>query len=118
MHRPLIRGEVVLDEAMPPMAGAAVIVRLLDPSQTEGPAALVAEQTIRDVPAEAQARRRLPFALDGPAPDPHAHYTVSVHVDYNGDGRVRIGDWLTVESYPVLTFGWPDHVTVHLKPVV
>ena len=37
--------------------------------------------------------------------------------DVDGDGQVSRGDYITMESYPVLTHGYPHVVIVRLRKV-
>jgi hypothetical protein len=55
--------------------------------------------------------------LQGRVPDMRARYQVRVHVDVDKDGKVSRGDYITTESYPVLTFGHPSRVRVRVRPV-
>ena len=57
------------------------------------------------------------LALEGTIPDERARYAVRVHVDIDGDGQVSRGDYLNMESYPVLTYGHPSRVTVRVQEV-
>jgi hypothetical protein len=50
--------------------------------------------------------------------DPLVCYTVRVHVDLDGDGRVSTGDYLSTASYPVLTSGHPTILTIEVHPVL
>ena len=38
-------------------------------------------------------------------------------VDVDGDGKVSVGDYISMQSYPVLTFGYPREVTIEVKKV-
>jgi hypothetical protein len=42
---------------------------------------------------------------------------VRVHVDLDKDGEVSVGDYISMESHPVLTYGHPDHVEVAVQKV-
>ena len=64
-----------------------------------------------------RAPAALPFALRGRLPDERGDYTVRVLVDLDGDGLVSRGDFVNVESYPVLTRGHPREVTVKVERV-
>jgi hypothetical protein len=49
------------------------------------------------------------------SPDARTRYAVRVDVD--GDGHVSRGDYVSMESYPVLTFDSPSRVTIRVRPV-
>jgi hypothetical protein len=59
----------------------------------------------------------LRFAPYGDVPDETGRYVVTVHVDLQGQRRLTRGDYLSVESSPVLTPGNPDHVSLHVREV-
>jgi hypothetical protein len=113
---PLLYGEVIF-EGTRSFAGAIVYVRLEDVSRLDAPSAVIAEQVIRDVAHQAGSQQGLEFSLYGQIPDDQASYTVRVHVDVDGDGRVSRGDYLSMESVPVLTHGYPNRVTVRVREV-
>jgi uncharacterized lipoprotein YbaY len=84
------------------------------------------EVTHADARATVLARRRVliePGAhdrilLDCPEPYPHMRYAVRARVvDPDGHGQPAVGDWATVQSYPVMTFGCGDEVELELVQV-
>lgn len=111
----LVQGDISFEETARSFSGATVYVRLEDVSRADAPARIVAEQMIQDFSHAAGTVSPLPFALQGFAPDERSRYSVRVHVDVDGDGQVSRGDFLSMENYPVLTFGYPNHVTVQVK---
>ena len=113
----LVHGEVVFDETAQPFSGATVYVRLEDVSREDAPAQIMAEQILRDVSHTAGSATQLQFAIEGTIPDERARYAVRVHVDIDGDGQISGGDYISMESYPVLTYGHPSRVTVRVQEV-
>ena len=114
---PLVKGEILLGEAERSFTGATVHVHLEDVSYADAPSRVVAEQVIPDVSHEPGTEHTLRFALYGDAPDEKGRYIVTVHVDLQGQGRVTRGNYLSVESYPVLTHGNPNQLSVRLREV-
>jgi uncharacterized lipoprotein YbaY len=114
--RPLLRGIIFCEEGQA-FERATVYVRLEDVSRADGPADVVAEQVIPNVSYQEAHAVGLRFSLPGELLDERASYAVRVHVDVNRDGRVNRGDYLSMESYPVLTHGYPDRVTVRVREV-
>jgi uncharacterized lipoprotein YbaY len=110
-------GEIVFDPAPPSLSGATVYVRLRDTSLADAPSRVVAEQAMTRVEGLPPGGGELTFALPLESADARRTYTVSVHVDLDNDGRVGPGDFISTESYPVLTFGHPDRVRVRVRPV-
>ncbi len=113
---PLVEGEIKFEEA-PPFSGATMYVRLEDVSVADAPARVVAEDTRRGVSFDPRAGESLKFAIEGAEPDPKASYSVRAHIDIDGDGQVSRGDFISMQSYPVLTFGYPRQVSVLVRRV-
>ena len=45
-------------------------------------------------------------------------YAVSVHIDVDNNGKINSGDFISMESYLVITDGYPkDNVIVHVRQV-
>ena len=114
---PLVRGHVVFDESVESFTGATLYVSVEDTTYADESAVKIAEQVIKDAAYDKQARNSFPFALNGTISNERAHYSVRVLVDLNGDGRVSRGDFVNVESYPVLTWGHSNEVTIRVKRV-
>jgi uncharacterized lipoprotein YbaY len=86
-------------------------------SQADAPARVVGEQVIHNVSRQSGRPRALPIDLRSEMPKEGSSYVVRVHVDVDEDGQISRGDYITMESYPVLTFGHPNLVTVQLHEV-
>lgn len=114
---PLIDGEIIFDEGTRSFSGATVYARLEDVSRADAPSKVVVEQVIRNVSHQAGHSRTLPIDLRGKIPNEEASYVVRVHVDVDGDGQVSRGDYISMESHPVLTFGYPNQVVVRMREV-
>ena len=93
--------------------GATVRVRVEDTSLADAPARLVGEQIFE----KACSTSLLFFSIGVEPFDEKARYTVRVHIDVDNDGCVSKGDYVSTESYPVLTGGHGDHVDVRVKIV-
>ena len=45
-------------------------------------------------------------------------YSIRVHIDVDNNGKINSGDFITMESYPVITYGYPkDNISVHVRKV-
>jgi uncharacterized lipoprotein YbaY len=113
----LVSGEIVFGEGAEAFSGATASVRLEDVSRADAPSHVVAEQVIRQVNYRPGQAGRLAFELRVNNPNERARYTVSAHLDVDGDGQVSRGDYITMESYPVLTQGYPRRLSVRLRKV-
>jgi uncharacterized lipoprotein YbaY len=113
----LVRGEVRFEERAPSFSGATLYVRLEEVTTADAAARIVSEEVRRDVALDPGADERLTSSLTGGAPNPRASYSVRAHVDIDGDGQVSAGDFISTQSYPVLTSGHPDQVSVLVQRV-
>jgi putative lipoprotein len=112
-----VRGQVTLPAIELSAPTADLIVQVEDVSRADAPSIVVGEQRIPRVPL--QAGMVLPFTVEIPAERivPSHSYTVRVHVDMSGSGKVETGDLITMQSYPVLTQGYGNEANVTVKPV-
>ncbi len=112
----LVSVEITFEDAES-FSGATVYVRLEDVSRADMPAQVVAEQVLRDVSLRPDRPAKLMINLRGKAVDEQARFAVRVHADLDGDGQISRGDYISMESYPVLTFGNPHEAIVRVHRV-
>ncbi len=113
----LVTGEVVFDKGSNPFIDATVYIRVKDVSRIDAESITVAELMMDAVSMNMLAERTVAFAVPGTSVDEKAHYIISVHVDVDNDGRLSKGDFITVQSFPILTHGYPDHVVVRVVQI-
>ena len=114
---PLVKGRVRFDEDAPPFTGATMYVRLENMTLADRTSEVVGDYVERDVAFDPKTAKVLSFAIAGKAPDPRASYAVRVHIDIDGDGEVSRGDFISMQSYPVITFGHPSEVSILVRQV-
>ena len=114
----LVRGRILFDKDVGPFTSATVYVRLENVSRADAAAVCVAEQVHREVSHAAGEEKTLPFELHVDAVNERAEYSVRVHVDVDGDGAISTGDYISPESYPVLTYGRPNEIDVRLERIM
>lgn len=95
----LVTGDISFEEGGPSFDDATVFVRLEDVSRADAASIVIAEQTIQNVSSSDQPIR---FRLSGEPLTERMSYTVSVHVDVDGDGQLTVGDYITMQSYPIV----------------
>ena len=113
----LVKGTVTFEKDAPAFTGATMYVRLENTTLADVAAEVVADYVERDIAFVPETTKALSFAIDGKAPDPRASYTVRVHIDLDGDGEVSQGDFISTQSYPVITFGHPREVSILVRQV-
>lgn len=104
-----IRGQIVFEGDAPFLETGAVHVFLEDTTYADASAIIVRHEVLEG--------GALSFAMTGLTVEPQRTYTVRVLVDMDGDGRVSRGDYITMESYPVLTRGRPSDITVVVRRI-
>ena len=110
-------GEVLFEEGARPFYGATVYIRLENNSQLDAASQVIAEQVVRNFSYQPGESAGLEFKLYGEQPDEHASCNVRAHVDLNGDSRISAGDYITMQSYPVLTYGYPRRISITVREV-
>jgi uncharacterized lipoprotein YbaY len=113
----LVRGAIrfASKPQLPP--GVQAIVQLRETSVADAPSRLVAEQVLKDITSRANAGELIPFEISGEPPDQRQSFSIEVLVDVDSDGKPSPGDFINVQSYPVLSFGYPNTVTVEVKEI-
>lgn len=111
--------EITLESGAPQFSQATVHVRLEEVGALDAAVRVVAEEVhcAARFLAEADALYHDHAALSIEELDPGASYGVQVHIDVDGDGEMSTGDFITMESYPVLTFGYPNRVAVVVRRI-
>jgi hypothetical protein len=104
-----IRGQIVFEGDAPFLETGRVHVFLEDTTYADASAIIVRHDVL--------AAGALVFEMTGLTVEPQRVYTIRVLVDLDGDGRVSRGDFITTESYPVLTRGRPAEVTVVVRRI-
>ena len=114
---PLVKGKITFEDAAPPFTGATMYVRLERIAAADIASETVADYFERDVAFDRKTSSDLSFAIVGDPLDSRASYVVRVHIDIDGDGAVSKGDFISMQSYPVITFGHPREVSILVRQV-
>lgn len=113
----VVRGSIRLPSKMPPGIAAQIVVRVEDVSRADAPSIVIGEQRLATV--SICGGDSVPFAIQVPAEriDDRGSYSVSAHIDLGGSGQVETGDFISTQTYPVLSRQYPDDVDVEVRPV-
>jgi uncharacterized lipoprotein YbaY len=114
----LVKGEILFPKELGSFSGATVNVYLEDVSLLDAPAKIVAKQVIANLNHSMGTENRVEFVLQcKKIADIRASYSIRVHVAFRSDEQIHRGDYISTESYPVLTFGDPNRVSVRVTEV-
>ena len=117
----LVTGHVKFEQDPPKFSNAVLTVKLADVSLADAQSPVIAIQT-QSVRAEDINGLTFELTPSGDAPEinPRASYSVSAHLSLHPNDNpteIRQGDYLTTQSYPVLTQGNPSSIDVEVKHI-
>ncbi len=115
---PLVSGEILFRPEMTSFADATVYVYLEDVSRQDASAKILGKQVIANISHSQGSSSSLQFAVYGKLPEARAHYSVRVLVSRQGREEIQLGDFVTTQSYPVITFENPDFVSINVHEIV
>ncbi len=110
-----VRVQVRFRESIPAHAGTVRVV-LEDVSRADAAAPVVAETSV-PLTTDLPAGGLLPVDLTAPTVNERARYNIRVHVQVDGNDAVTLGDRISTQSCPVLTFGAGDHAEIEVITV-
>lgn len=115
----LLTGEIVIGNINRSFKNASIHIYLEDVSLLDREAKVVVEKTIQSVSCENGTKKQLQFVIhqEKIKIDQRANYSIRVHIDLQNNKIINKGDYLTMQNYPVLTFGSPNSIIVHVKEV-
>jgi uncharacterized lipoprotein YbaY len=113
----IVRGEILFGGYTKSFSGATVYVRLEDVSKLDAPSKLISEQVIKNVSYNSGDSKAINFELYGIMSDSRANYAISVHVDLDSDGMLSQGDFINMESYPVITNSNSTSISVNVREI-
>ena len=115
----LLTGKIVIDNISRSFKNASIHIYIEDVSLLDREAKVMTEKTIQSISCKKNTTKKLQFSIDIEKIkiDQRADYSIRVHIDLENNKIINKGDYLTMQSYPVLTFGFPNNIVVHVKEV-
>jgi uncharacterized lipoprotein YbaY len=111
----VISGRLTFDDTEP-FENATVWVILEDVTHADGLSREVSRLKISGH-SHASGSPPLEFSLAHDPLDPTHRYEIRAHVDRTSTGRLKPGDQTTMQSYPVVTQGYPNRVQAQLRRI-
>lgn len=111
----VISGQLTFDDAAP-FENATVWVVLEDVTYADASSREVSRLKIPGY-THAPGGPPLDFSIAAGPLDPKRRYQLTAHVDRTSSGRLKVGDQITMQSYPVATQGHPDRVHARLRRI-
>jgi uncharacterized lipoprotein YbaY len=113
----LVKGLIYFEGGVIEVGGASVYVRLLDVSRADAASSTIAEYRITHLPAGTKTSETISFEIEAEVPDPRASLILAAHLDMNRDGEISIGDYITMESFPVSPKALSNKYTIKLRRI-
>jgi uncharacterized lipoprotein YbaY len=113
----VVHVDVALPKVELPPKAARVVVRVEDISKADAASEVVGEARQSEVSLKPGDPLRLSIEIPRDRINEQRRYSVAAHVDISGSGEVEVGDFVSTQSYPVLTRGGGDRVRVDVKRV-
>lgn len=108
-----IEGKIVLPIDIPTTQKGYVLIEVRDTSLADSPSTLVAEQRLENV--ELRPASYINFKIPVVEVESNRSLSLQVHINFDGDSRIKAGDLLTTTNIPVPNTGTPVPIEV---PVV
>ncbi|AKB25509.1 hypothetical protein MSMTP_2040 [Methanosarcina sp. MTP4] len=109
----LIEGNILFEDLEETIEEVTVYIRLDDVSLADAPSTVISENVIENVSVSPE-ENKVPFTLGFPELVANRTYSLYVHVDVDGDGKVSKGDYVTTMHNGVPT----DQDTVNMDVTV
>jgi putative lipoprotein len=108
-----VTGNIILPSNCPEVTAKKIVIEARDTSVADAPSKLISEQQIKNI--KLKPGSKIKFQLDVPAEKSSRTYSIRVHIDINGNGRVENGDLLTTAIHPIMQ---PEVETMNIPVVV
>jgi len=115
--RQVVRGQIVFEDDAAAFSQATLYVTLEDVTYADSKAVIVGRLVKENISYDPAAPRPLTFDVSVEVPDRNALYNIRAHCDLDGDGQISHGDYVSTQSYPVITRGHPSEVSVRVRRI-
>ena len=113
----IIKGEIKFEDHAASFTNATIHVYLENVSVADASSEVVGYYERKNVSYPDNKSKILSFEVAGRELNDRESYVIRVHIDIKGAGSVSRGDFITMQSYPVATFGHPCLISVLVKQV-
>jgi uncharacterized lipoprotein YbaY len=112
-----IRGEILLPREELPGESVNVIIYVEDISRADAPSIVIGVQRQEGIFLQGGSTLQFQVEVSEKRLDSRHMYSVRVHIDVSKSGEVTVGDFVSTQTYPVLTHGYGTSVKVKVRRV-
>jgi len=113
----IIKGKLKFEDRDISFTNATMHVYLENVSVVDVSSEIIVHYERKNVNFPNKKSRTLSFEITCRDLDERANYAIRVHIDINRDGKVSKGDFINMQSYPVITFGYPRQISILVRQV-
>jgi uncharacterized lipoprotein YbaY len=113
----VIKGKIIFKDKASSFTGATLYAYLEDVSLADAASVVLGKYVERNVNFNGETSAFLSFKIEYKDLDFRNRYEIRVHIDVDGDGEVSKGDFINMQSYPVITRGYPTDISILIQQV-
>jgi len=114
-----VEGKIRFEENAAAFSGAIMYVNLERVTYADAASETIASYIRQEMSFDPQNKDSdiLTFKLEVSDINPQDDYAIRAHIDLDRDGKISRGDYINMQSYPVLTRGHPREVLILVRQV-
>jgi uncharacterized lipoprotein YbaY len=112
-----IQGTIIFDEPVESFSNATIYLKVEDVSLQDVSSIVVAEDIIVSVSQNAGDIHPVSYSINYPQLEERMTYSLSAHVDVDGDGSLSNGDYYSTWHNPVPTESGVHELDVHVEMI-
>ena len=112
-----IQGMIIFDEPVESFSNVTAYLKVEDVSLQDVASTVISEDSIVGVSMNANDIHPLTYLIHYPDLEEKRTYSLSVHVDVDGDGRLSNGDYYSTSHNPVPTDPGVHELDVHVEMI-
>jgi len=112
-----VQGNIIFDEPVESFSNATIYLKVEDVSLQDVASVTMSENSIAGVSMDTDNVQPVPYLINHPELEERMTYSLSVHVDVDGDGRLSNGDYYSTWHNPVPTEPGVHDLDVHVEMI-
>lgn len=112
-----VQGMIIFDEPVESFSNATIYLKVEDVSLQDVASVVISEDTITDISMDSDNIQPVPYLIYHPELDERMTYSLSVHVDVDGDGSLSNGDYYSTWHNSVPTDPGVHDLDVHVEMI-